>query len=272
MSFDEVRFPIDISYGAQGGPRFRTTVVETAGGHEFRNAVWAAARAEWTIAYDALGQGELDTILAFWYARSGRLRAFRFFDWTDNAKAGQKIGDGDGQTTAFQCVKTYSSGGVTYTRTLTKLIHNETLAQGIGLLKLKFFLDAVEQTETTDWTVDVNTGIVTFVTAPGPAVWQASTAYSVGDKVSATAGALELKFRTVQAGTSDGTEPTWDQTIGQTTNDGTVVWETEGPVVVTADLFFDIPARFADDDLAAKIASFEARDFDSIRIIEVREK
>lgn len=211
MSFDEIRFPIDVSYGATGGPKFRTTVVETAGGHEFRNALWAVARGEWNIAFNQLDATQLDAVLAFWYARRGRLRAFRFFDWTDYSVTGQSIGTGDGSTTAFQCVKTYASGGQTYSRTLVKLIHNETLGQGLGLLKSRVFLDGVEKFDPADWTLDVDTGIVTFTAAPG---------------------------------------------VG---------------VAVTADLFFDVPARFGDDDLAAKIASFESHDFDSIRIAEVRE-
>jgi uncharacterized protein (TIGR02217 family) len=200
-----------VSYGATGGPRFRTTVIETAGGHEFRNALWAVARGEWNIAFNQLDASQLDGVLAFWYARQGRLRAFRYFDWLDFSVTDQNIGTGDGSATAFQCVKTYASAGQTYTRTLTKMIHNETLGQGLGLLKCRFFVNGVEKFDPADWTLDVNTGIVIFVVAPPN---------------------------------------------GQ---------------AVTADLFFDVPARFADDDLAAKIATFDQHDIDSIRILEVRE-
>ena len=41
MSFAEVRFPDDISYGSSGGPEYSTDIVETQSGHEQRNANWA---------------------------------------------------------------------------------------------------------------------------------------------------------------------------------------------------------------------------------------
>lgn len=58
--------------------------------------------------------------------------------------------------------------------------------------------------------------------------WAASTAYSLGDKVrpltSPPSGKL---FRCTTAGTSGGSEPTWNTTLGATTNDGSVVWTCE---------------------------------------------
>lgn len=58
--------------------------------------------------------------------------------------------------------------------------------------------------------------------------WAASTAYSLTDKVrpltSPPSGKL---FRCTTAGTSGGSEPTWNTTLGGTTNDGSVVWTCE---------------------------------------------
>lgn len=56
--------------------------------------------------------------------------------------------------------------------------------------------------------------------------WQATTAYSVGDKVVATSGLTTLIFKCTTAGTSGGTEPAWDPDPGDTTADGTVTWTT----------------------------------------------
>ncbi len=44
MSFHEIRFPLDVSLGASGGPERRTEVVTLASGHEERNARWADSR------------------------------------------------------------------------------------------------------------------------------------------------------------------------------------------------------------------------------------
>ena len=58
--------------------------------------------------------------------------------------------------------------------------------------------------------------------------WAASTAYALTDKVrpltSPPSGKL---FRCTTAGTSGGSEPTWNTTLGGTTNDGSVVWTCE---------------------------------------------
>jgi len=53
--------------------------------------------------------------------------------------------------------------------------------------------------------------------------WMADTSYSVGDLAHSTSGA-DL-FECVTPGTSGSSEPGWDTTIGNTTNDNTVTWE-----------------------------------------------
>jgi len=64
-------------------------------------------------------------------------------------------------------------------------------------------------------------GVIVEVTDPPD--WEASTAYSLNDLVQSTAGD---HYECTTAGTSGGTEPTWDTDIGDTTSDGggTLVW------------------------------------------------
>ena len=57
-----------------------------------------------------------------------------------------------------------------------------------------------------------------------PNDWQAETEYAVGDIVKATTYDGR-RYVCITAGTSGTTEPSWDATIGNTTNDGTVVWQ-----------------------------------------------
>lgn len=60
------------------------------------------------------------------------------------------------------------------------------------------------------------------------AVWQASHAYSLGDKrVPISKGTNNRTHRVTTAGTSGGTEPTWSNTLDGTTADGSVVWTAE---------------------------------------------
>lgn len=58
--------------------------------------------------------------------------------------------------------------------------------------------------------------------------WAVSTAYALGDRRKATAAALGIHFEVTTAGTSGGSEPTWNTTVGGTTTDNTVTWTTRG--------------------------------------------
>ena len=70
------------------------------------------------------------------------------------AATDQAIGTGDGATTAFQLVKVYASGSQSWTRTITKPVDGT----------VKVAIDGTEQTS--GWSVDTTTGLVTFTTAP----------------------------------------------------------------------------------------------------------
>lgn len=149
MSFDEVRLPSKIEFGAVGGPRFRTEVVILGSGHEQRNAEWSASRARWDVAPGIQSALDLQTIIAFWYARQGRLRGFRFKDHTDFTAVGQTlIAAVAGGETSVQLVRDYTSGGRTHQRIITKPVSGS----------VQVYLDG----QAIASTVDTTTGIVSF--------------------------------------------------------------------------------------------------------------
>ena len=60
---------------------------------------------------------------------------------------------------------------------------------------------------------------------PSPLNWQTSSAYGLLDRAYELAGGrLDVVFEVSVAGTTGATEPAWDYTIGNTTNDGSVEW------------------------------------------------
>jgi hypothetical protein len=153
-SFHEVQFPNDIAYGSSGGPEYSTDVIITAGGFEQRNINWQDARAVYNVAHGIKTQSQLDSLLAFFRARKGKAYGFRFKDWGDFSASGQEIGVGNGMQKTFQLVKTYSSGGISETRIITKPVSNSVSIYVNNML------------QTSGVAVDYTSGIVTFAAAP----------------------------------------------------------------------------------------------------------
>lgn len=158
MAFHEVQFPNDIAYGATGGPEFATSVVATASGFEQRNINWSAARGRWDVASGLKKQTQLDTLVAFFRARKGRAHGFRFKDWTDFKATAQALGTGNGTITTFQLIRTYSSGGATDVRTITKPVAGTVKVYLAGVL------------QASGWSVNTTTGVITFSTPPANGV------------------------------------------------------------------------------------------------------
>lgn len=159
MSFDETRLPEDVERGAQGGPEFKTTVLTLTSGYEKRNIDWSSTRGSWDVSYGIQSLDDLRDVIAFFYARQGRARGFRFKDWSDYAIASkQGIGIGNGTNPTFQIYKRYSSGGIDYDRILKKIVNGS----------LVVWLDNVIQVS--GFAIDYNTGIITFTPAPTAAV------------------------------------------------------------------------------------------------------
>lgn len=161
MSFHNVRLDGDVEKGAQGGPGFKTTVLELSSGFEKRNIDWERVRGRWDLSYGMDKKSNQEVVLAFFYARQGRANGFRFKDWTDYhvgsdnpTDAPQEIATTDGAVDKFQIVRRYSSGGVDFDRAITRTVAGT----------VRVFLDSVE--EVSGWTVDDDTGVVDFTVAP----------------------------------------------------------------------------------------------------------
>lgn len=152
--FHEVQFPDDISYGSAGGLEFKTEVLRLSSAHEQRNIKWTYPLERWDVAYGVKTETQIDSLRNFFAARQGRAYGFRFKNPDDYSVTDQELGAGDGDETEFQLVKTYSSGGSTLTRNITKPVDGTVVV----------YVDDVE--ETSGVSVDSETGIVTFGVAP----------------------------------------------------------------------------------------------------------
>lgn len=142
QAFDDVDFPIALGREARVEPGFSTAVVTTAAGFEQRNADWADARMRYDAGPGVRSEEDIGTLLAFFRARRGAARAFRFrdpFDDSSNGMTGtpgagdQPLGVGDGVATRFQLVKRYGEGEEALERRITRPVAGSVVVARDGV-------------------------------------------------------------------------------------------------------------------------------------------
>jgi len=162
QAFDDVDFPLAIGRAAEVSTRFSTAIVTTASGHEQRNADWASARLRFEAGPGVRSEADLQTLIAFFRARRGAAKAFRFRDPLDHSSQAMSgvpapfdvvLGMGDGTTTRFDLVKRYGAGAEAEMRRITHPV----------VASLRLAIDGSEQM--TGWTLEPG-GVVRFSTAP----------------------------------------------------------------------------------------------------------
>jgi uncharacterized protein (TIGR02217 family) len=165
MAFHQVRFPLDIALGAQGGPVRATDVTTLASGREERNSRWAHARRRYNVGYGVKSRAGMLAVLAFFEERRGRFHSFLWRDGVDSssspdgsapAMTDQEIGIGNGEATAFQLVKRYGASFDPYLRPITKPVGGSVMVAVDGV-----------PVGPGAFSVDLLTGIVTLDVAPG---------------------------------------------------------------------------------------------------------
>jgi len=169
MGFHEVRFPASLSFGSVGGPERRTEIVTLANGFEERNSPWAHSRRRYDAGVSMRSLDDVETLIAFFEARQGQLYGFRWKDWSDYKSCAaskepafedQVIAIGDGVRVEFQLCKAYKSGLQSYTRPIVKPV--------LGTIKVGIQRDQL--TESIHYSVNYETGVVSFVSPPDKGV------------------------------------------------------------------------------------------------------
>jgi uncharacterized protein (TIGR02217 family) len=161
--FHDIRFPLDISLKASGGPVRRSDVVALASGIEHRSSRWAHSRRIYDVGLGVRSLDGLHAVITFFEERRGRLYSFRFHDRADYKSCpplkevtplDQTIGTGDGTRNMFQLIKTYGTFHAPYERMITKPIVETVRIAVNGVLR------------TSGYICNPMNGIITFSTAP----------------------------------------------------------------------------------------------------------
>lgn len=163
MSFDNVLFPIDIAFGARGGPGFDTVIVGNRSGAEQRVSRRELPKRTWNVSHALKDHLSSAALRSFFIGRRGASNTFRYLDHNEYTThvghifsptaSDEFLGTPDGVTTQFQLKKRFTSGAVTRTQNITLPVADTVLIalDGVGV---------------SGWSVDDTTGIVTFGAAP----------------------------------------------------------------------------------------------------------
>lgn len=163
MTLHPIRFPLDISLGARGGPERATDIVTLASGREERNSRWVHSRRRYNAGYGVKSRADMAAVLAFFEERRGRFHSFLWrdgLDWSSNGTDAptaldQAIGTGDGVRVSFALTKQYGAAFDPYLRPITKPVVSSVVMAVAG-----------SWVPATDFSVDALTGVVTFDVAP----------------------------------------------------------------------------------------------------------
>lgn len=159
MAFFEVRFPLRVALGFQGGPERRTEVVALASGREERNARWAGSRRRYNAASGVKRLDDLHAILDFFEMAAGRAHGFRLRDWSDwrsgppqqAPTAFDQAMEPTANPAAFQLAKSYGRAGFrTWSRPIRKPVAGSVLVSVGGVA------------QPSGWSLDAASGVVTF--------------------------------------------------------------------------------------------------------------
>lgn len=149
-SFTGLAFPVEKT------PNWSTKVQTHASGKETRLSMWSYPRWDWSLSYDVLrsnnAYAELQQLVGFFNSRQGAFDSWLFNDPDDNTAVAQTFGTGNGSTTAFQLARSYGgySEPVKAVNTITSVTLNGT--------------------PTGSYSLNYNTGVVTFGSPPGAGV------------------------------------------------------------------------------------------------------
>ncbi len=192
-AFDDVSFPIALGREASVEPGFSTAIVTTGSGHEQRNTDWADARLRFDAGPGMRSEADVQALIAFFRARRGAAKGFRFRDPFDHASGGdvpgfedQHIGVGDGVTTRFPLVKLYGGGDEPQRRRITRPVVG-SVRVGIGGME-----------RYVGWSVESG-GVVAFATPPGAGL-VVTAGYSFDVPVRFAEDRLEVSRATFGAG------------------------------------------------------------------------
>lgn len=275
--FLEIRLDERISYGAQGGPKFSTNIIQIQNGFESRNINWAYPLCEYDISYSVRQLDDLKEIVKFFRIVKGKAIGFRFKDWSDfDIIQSESCFNKDlgiiGEQTA-QLYKKYDDGfGNIEYRKITKIKENT----------FKLYKSS---TLNNSYSLNINTGVITFDALISKTITNSTKDNNclitsvnhgliTGDKVliKNVLGMIELNnnYYTITVVNSDSFRLNINSNLFTDYISGGLFEKYTDNSVYTFECEFDVPVRFDTDKINLSIDDYNVGSWSSIPLVEIR--
>lgn len=168
-SFLEILFPPSVLVDLEGGPMYDTDVIRFNSGQEQRIQKRENGIMSWNVAKALQDPDDAKDLVAFFRTVRGKAFGFRLHDWSDFELDQEPIGVGDGVTTVYTISKVYGfDGSNPETRRIYKIASPafNVIGGPFTYTDLIVRVDGVVKAVTTHYTLDINTGTITFLAAP----------------------------------------------------------------------------------------------------------
>ncbi len=168
MAFKDLTLPSCYNLDVRVTRQVRSDDVTALSGDIYPNQKWAYSRRQFRCTWGPKKLADVDEFIRFWEVVK-TTHTFRVRDEQDYRSADhgvaisnldQPVAIGDGVVTQFQLAKSYAYSGETYVAPIYAPVDGTLVVA----------LDGVAQVETTDYTADYATGLITFNTAPANAL------------------------------------------------------------------------------------------------------
>lgn len=103
-----------VDYGFEGGPRYKTNIVEYPNRMEDRDSGWKYPKHEYSASFGDIDDPNRDYLIAGFHVCRGRKHALKFKDWNDFTIENQPIQVLPGTADPIQLYKTYTPFGPDY--------------------------------------------------------------------------------------------------------------------------------------------------------------
>jgi len=141
MAFLNIRLPVNISYGASGGPVFSTTTAIAKNKTEIRTVNYQTPYRKYNVSLASCNAEQIEKIISFFNVCKGRAYGFRFRDWSDYTVKNSLTNITESGVNSIKLYRLYSIDQYTMERRVTKPINGTLIVKKNNVITRSYVAD-----------------------------------------------------------------------------------------------------------------------------------